>query len=53
VVIFTPQPLYPQYPLARRLGGPQSQSGQLGEEKILAPIEVNGKRVYSPKERGD
>jgi hypothetical protein len=23
MVTFTPQPLYPQYPLDRRLGGPQ------------------------------
>jgi hypothetical protein len=35
-----PRPLYPQgkspqYPLDRRLGGPQSPSGQRGEEKIL------------------
>jgi hypothetical protein len=37
-----PLPLYPQekspqYALDRRLGGPQSWSGQLGEEKILYP----------------
>jgi len=37
-VSFMPQPLYPwgkslQYPLDRRLGGPQSWSGQSGEEK--------------------
>jgi hypothetical protein len=25
----------PRYPLDRRLGGPQSQSGRYGEEKIL------------------
>jgi hypothetical protein len=42
VVSFTPQLLYPQwkspwYPLDRRLGGPQSQSGRCGEEKILDP----------------
>jgi hypothetical protein len=35
---YTPRPLYlrsknPQYPWDRRLGGPQSQSGQGGEEK--------------------
>jgi hypothetical protein len=40
VVSFTLQPLYPrgkspQYPLDRRLGGPQTWSGQRGEEKIL------------------
>jgi hypothetical protein len=33
VVIFTPRPLYPQYPLDSGLGGPQSQSGRGGEEK--------------------
>jgi hypothetical protein len=42
VVNFTPWLLYPQgkspwYPLDRRLGGPQSQSGRFGEEKILDP----------------
>jgi len=26
-VNFTPRPLYPQYPLDRKLGGPQSRSG--------------------------
>jgi hypothetical protein len=41
VVCFAPQLLYlrrksPRYPLRRRLGGPQSWSGHLGE-KILAP----------------
>jgi hypothetical protein len=34
VVSFTPRPLYPLYPLDRRLGGPQNQSGWHGEEKI-------------------
>jgi hypothetical protein len=34
-------PLYlwgksPRYPLESRLGGPQSQSGRLGEEKLLS-----------------
>jgi hypothetical protein len=42
MVSFTPQPLYPQgksprYLLDRRLSGPQSRSGRLGEEKILDP----------------
>jgi hypothetical protein len=41
VVSFMPLQLYPQennpqYPLDRRLGGPQSRSG-LGEEEILDP----------------
>jgi hypothetical protein len=40
VVRFTLLPLYPRgksprYPLDRRLGAPQNQSGQRGEEKIL------------------
>jgi len=39
VVSFKPQSFYPHgnspwYPLGRRLGGPQSQSGYGGEEKI-------------------
>jgi hypothetical protein len=42
MVSFTPRPLYPRrkgtrYPLYRRLGGPQSRSGQHGKEKILDP----------------
>jgi hypothetical protein len=42
VVSFTPLPLYPwgkssRYPMDRRLGGPQNQSGRCGEEKILDP----------------
>jgi hypothetical protein len=45
VASFTPRPLYPReerprYPLDRRLGGPQSQSGHCGEEeKFLTPAE--------------
>jgi hypothetical protein len=43
VVSFTPWPLYsqgksPWYPLDRRLGGPQSQSGCSGEEKNFQPL---------------
>jgi hypothetical protein len=34
---FTSGKRAPQYPLDRRLGGPQSQSGWQGEEKILDP----------------
>jgi hypothetical protein len=37
VVSFMPWPLYPRYPLYRRLGGPQSRSGRHGELKILDP----------------
>jgi hypothetical protein len=45
VVNFMPRPLYPrgkshQYPLDRRLGGPQSRSGRFGEGKILYPTET-------------
>jgi hypothetical protein len=41
-----PWPLHPQgknpwYPLDRRLGGPQSQSGGSGEEKNLNPASHN------------
>jgi hypothetical protein len=35
-----------RYPLDRRLGGPQSRSGQHGEEKILAPT---GTRTPTPR----
>jgi hypothetical protein len=37
VVSFMPWPLYPRYPLYRRLGGPHSPSGWRGERKILDP----------------
>jgi hypothetical protein len=51
VVNFTPRSLYPRgqsprYPLDRRLGGPQSRSGQFGEEKILGPT---GTRTPTPQ----
>jgi hypothetical protein len=51
VVNFTPCPLYPRgksprYPLDRRLGGSQSQSGRFGEEKILDAI---GTRTPTPQ----
>jgi len=35
VVSFTPQALYPWYPLERRLGGPQSQCGHDGKKKNI------------------
>jgi hypothetical protein len=43
VVSFTTQPLHPQgkstwYLLERRLGGPQSRSGHVGEEKNSQPL---------------
>jgi hypothetical protein len=46
-----PRPLYPrgkspQYPLDRRLGGPQSRSERRGEEKILDPT---GVRTPTPR----
>jgi len=41
MVIFMPQPLYPQketqYPINMGLDAPQSQTGLLGVEKILLP----------------
>jgi hypothetical protein len=37
---FTPGEGTPQYPLDRRLGGPQIRSGQHGEEKILDPTGI-------------
>jgi hypothetical protein len=50
VVSFMPLPLYmrgksSRYPLDRRLGGPQSQSGRRGEEKTLDPP---GTRTTTP-----
>jgi hypothetical protein len=36
VVSFMPRPLYPQYPLDRRLGGPKRRSGRFVQEKYLA-----------------
>jgi hypothetical protein len=43
VVSFPPRPLYPKgkipwYPLDKRLGGPQSWSGNSGEEKNSQPL---------------
>jgi hypothetical protein len=42
VVSFTTRPLYPSYPLDRRLDGPQSRSGRGGEgisSQILPGVE--------------
>jgi len=68
VVIFTPRPLYPQgnnpqYPLDRRMVGPQSRSGRGGEEKnkmiSTVLLQWNIKRIIhfiaywtTPKSRG-
>jgi hypothetical protein len=53
VVSFTPLPLYPRgenprYPLGRRLGGPQSQSGRCGEKKNLLLLPGIELRFFSP-----
>jgi hypothetical protein len=52
-VSFTPRPLYPrrkipQYPLGRRLSGPQSRSGRGGEEKNFLPLPGIEPRSSSP-----
>jgi hypothetical protein len=52
VVSFTPLPLYPwekspQYPLDRRLSGPQSRSEYCEEEKNLALLGIEH-RPHSP-----
>jgi hypothetical protein len=44
--LITPGERAPRYPLDRKLGGPQSRSGQCGEEKILDPI---GTRTPTPR----
>jgi hypothetical protein len=51
VVSFMSRPLFPrgkkpQYPLDTRFGGPQSRSGQRGEETILDPT---GTRTPTPQ----
>jgi hypothetical protein len=53
VVSFTLQPFYPQgkstrYPLNRRLGGSQSQSGHGGEEKNSQPLPVLEPPIIQP-----
>jgi hypothetical protein len=45
VVSFTPRPLYPQYTLDRRLGGPQIRSGRCGEQKTLFLLPENRTRA--------
>jgi hypothetical protein len=39
----------PRYPSDRRLGGPQSRSGRLGEETIL---DITGTRTPTPRSSG-
>jgi hypothetical protein len=55
VVSFTPLPLYPwgkilRYPLDRRLGWPQSQSGRCGKNKNLVPA-GHRTRAFQPVAR--
>jgi len=38
VVSFTTHPLYPQYPMDKRMGGPQNRSGSGGKEKKPLPL---------------
>jgi hypothetical protein len=52
MVSFTLRPLYsrgntPKYPLDRKLGGPQSQPGRSGEEKILDPTRTRTPTPWS------
>jgi hypothetical protein len=52
VVSFAPRPLYPlenrsRYTLNRTLGGTESQSGRLGEDKKLLPPAVIEPRIIS------
>jgi hypothetical protein len=52
VLSFTFRPLYPgerapQYPLDRRLSGPQSWFGRSGEKKILDPTGIRTRPVSS------
>jgi hypothetical protein len=44
---FTPRRNIPPYPFDRRLGGPQSQSGRLGEENILDPTRTQTPTPWS------
>jgi hypothetical protein len=53
MVSFTIRPLYPRYPLDRRLGELQSQSRRYGEDKVLAPTGtqtpiLRASRQYTP-----
>jgi hypothetical protein len=53
VVSFTPWPLYPrrkspQYPVDRRLGGPQSRSWRGGEEKKIPSLLLPGNDPVRP-----
>jgi hypothetical protein len=54
VVTLTPGERDPPYPLVRRRDGPQSQSGQHGEEKILDPTKTQTliTQSSSPEQKG-
>jgi hypothetical protein len=43
---FTPRPLHPQYPLDRRLDGPQSRCGRGGEE--ISAFHLGHEADHSP-----
>jgi hypothetical protein len=45
---FTPGGRNHRHPLGRGLGGPQSQIGHCGEEKILFPLSGNEPRTFVP-----
>jgi hypothetical protein len=56
VASFTPQPLHsqgksPWYPLDSRLGGPQSRSGNGGDEKnVIQTKRKRNKQIYKQRE---
>jgi hypothetical protein len=60
VVGFTAKPLYPRYPLDRKLGGPQSRSGRCGEEQYRdsniyqskLELPINGNAAHFVRKRG-
>jgi hypothetical protein len=47
VVSSTPPPLYPQYPLDKRLGGLRSRSRCCGKEKNCLPLQGIEPQPYS------